>query len=187
HGTITVDSTPYVGTVFVVQLPVAAVEPVSLPRQTDSASERWDASSAEGRREALRILIVDDNDAVRAALQDQCEALDCIGIGAGTGEEAVRQLEQGGIDLVLLDCHLPDVDGYALARRIRREEVARKATYVPIIAISAASGDAHKMRCLESGMDGVVGKPLRLDALRQMIDLWCPAYSEGVSVEQADR
>ena len=79
------------------------------------------------------------------------------------------------------------VDGYALARRIRREEVARKATSVPIIAISAASGDAHKMRCLESGMDGVVGKPLRLDALRQMIDLWCPAYSEGVSVEQADR
>ena len=49
----------------------------------------------------------------------------------------------------------------------------RGAERTPIVAISAAADDAHRMRCFDSGMDGVLGKPLRLAALRELIELWC--------------
>ncbi|KFG95070.1 histidine kinase [Burkholderia paludis] len=184
RGSITVESTPHVETVFKVHLPVTAIEgvPAAAPFAVTPASvpSPADAGGAPSQHAAPRILIVDDHDAVRAALQDQCDALGCIGIAAGTGEDALRQLARGRIDLVLLDCRLPDIDGYALARMIRQEEAAREAGHVPIVAISAESGDAHRARCLESGMDGVLGKPLRLETLRQAIATWCPVEARDV-------
>lgn len=173
HGSIAVESMPHVETVFTVQLPVPAAEGVP-PAPAVTVAPAWgDAVAAPVHRGAPRVLIVDDHETVQAALQDQCDALGCIGIVAGSGEDALRHLAQGRIDMVLLDCNLPDIDGYALARMIRQEEAARKAPRVPIIAISAESGDAHRVHCLESGMDGVLGKPLRLDTLRQAIAQWC--------------
>ncbi|MGS0896108.1 ATP-binding protein [Burkholderia stagnalis] len=173
RGSITIESTPHVETVFTVQLPVTVVE--GGPATPPVATAPVDAMVAPTYRDAPRLLIVDDHEAVRAALRDQCDALACVGVVAGTGEDALRHLAQGRIDMMLLDCNLPDIDGYALARMIRQEETARKARHVPIIAISAESGEAHKARCRESGMDGVLGKPLRLDALRQAVATWCPA------------
>ncbi|VWC75928.1 MULTISPECIES: ATP-binding protein [Burkholderia] len=180
RGTITVDSVPHVETVFTVHLPVFAAEGglVPLPSVPAPVPARGAAPDARACREASRILIVDDHEAVRAALLDQCEELGCIGLAEGTGEAALRRLADGCVDLVLLDCNLPDIDGYALARMIRQDEAARQLRHVPIVAISAVTGDAHKMRCFDSGMDGVLGKPLRLDALRQMIAMWCPGYAD---------
>ncbi|WDR88171.2 ATP-binding protein [Burkholderia ambifaria] len=174
HGSIAVESTPHVETVFTVQLPVMTVEGVPSTQPVAVAPALADAVAAPMRRDAPHVLIVDDHETVRAALQDQCDALGCVGIVAGRGEDALRHLAQGRIDMVLLDCSLPDIDGYALARMIRQEETARMAGHVPIIAISAECGDVHKVRCLESGMDGVLGKPLRLETLRQAIARWCP-------------
>ncbi|MCA7927657.1 response regulator [Burkholderia cepacia] len=182
HGSIAVESTPHVETVFTVQLPATAVDGVPSTPAAAAPPTLADAAAAPVHRGAPRVLIVDDHEAVRAALQDQCDALGCVGIVAGAGDDALRHLAQGRIDMVLLDCNLPDIDGYALARMIRQEETARKATHVPIIAISAESGDAHKVRCLESGMDGVLGKPLRLETLRQAIATWCPADADGAPV-----
>ncbi|KUY55236.1 ATP-binding protein [Burkholderia sp. RF2-non_BP3] len=183
-GTITVSSTPRVETVFSVKLPVAVTDRTSSARLTAWTPVRTPASAAQPCREVPYILIVDDHEAVRASLQDQCEALGCVGIIADTGETALQQLARTHVDMVLLDCNLPDVDGYALARAIRQRESAGKGRHVPIIAISAITGDAHKVRCFESGMDGVLGKPLRLEALRQMIAMWCPAYA-GIALDQA--
>ena len=173
RGSITVRSTPHVETVFTVRLPVPAEEEGgwTQPVTTPPAPEL--ATAGPVHRSAARILIVDDHDAVRTALQDQCDALGCVGVVAGTGKDALRYLAQGRIDMVLLDRNLPDIDGYALARTIRQEEAARKTRRVPIIAISAESGEAHREHCLDSGMDGVLGKPLRLEMLRNTIATWC--------------
>lgn len=165
HGSISVKSTPGVETVFTVELPVSAIESVS--------TARAQTITLPVDRAAVRILIVDDHEAVRAALQDQCEALGCIGIAASTGKDALRYLADGRIDMVLVDHYLPDMDGYALARAIRQEETARKTSRVPLIAISAETGDMHREMCFDSGMDGVLGKPLRLETLRQAIATWC--------------
>lgn len=185
RGTITVISTPHVETVFTVKLPVVVTESAPPRQHADQVSVRIDASAVKTRSEAPRILIVDDHEAVRAALQDQCEALGCIGIVAATGGDAMLQLAHTQIDVVLLDCNLPDIEGYALARTIRQDESARKTRHVPIIAISAITCDAHKVRCFDSGMDGVLSKPLRLDVLRQMIAMWCPTYSGSAPDEPA--
>jgi CheY-like chemotaxis protein len=179
HGSIAVDSTPHVETVFTVQLPVPAADGAPLAKSATAAQALADATAAPVYRGAPRVLIVDDHETVRAALQDQYDALGCVGIVAGSGEDALRHLAQGRIDMVLLDCNLPDIDGYALARMIRQEEAVRKARRVSIIAISAESGDMHRMLCLESGMDGVLGKPLRLDTLRQAIARWYPTDADN--------
>ncbi len=178
RGSISVESAPHVETVFTVQLPVMAMEAAPPKQPVAAPPAPAGATIARVDRGAPRLLIVDDHETVRASLQDQCEALGCVAILAGTGENALRHIAQDQVHMVLLDCNLPDIDGYSLAQMIRQEEAARKAPHVPIIAISADSGDVHKMRCLESGMDGVLGKPLRLDALREIIDLWCP-FNEG--------
>lgn len=173
RGSITVRSTPHVETVFTVKLPVPAAEEGGWTQPVATPPTPEPATVGSVHRSAARILIVDDHDAVRTALQDQCAALGCVGMVACTGKDALRYLAQDRIDMVLLDRNLPDIDGYALARTIRQEEAARKTRRVPIIAISAESSEAHREQCLDSGMDGVLGKPLRLEMLRNAIATWC--------------
>ncbi|MGP8472706.1 ATP-binding protein [Burkholderia sp. PR2] len=178
HGTITVQSLPHVETTMTVRLPVTAVDEPLPVRPAASMPVPVDAQPGHAHPDSPRILIVDDHETVQLALQQQCDELGCVGIVAGTGEDALRQLAHDRVDLVLLDGDLPDFDGYALAKMIRQDESAREARHVPIIAISAVSGDAHRERCFDSGMDGVLGKPLRLETLRELIAMWCPAYAE---------
>lgn len=182
RGSISVESTPHVETVFTVQLPVPAAEGIPPARSASAVLAQGDTTAEPLHRGTAYVLIVDDHEAVRVALQEQCEALGCVGIAAGSGEEALRHLAGGRIGMVLLDCNLPDIDGYALARMIRQEEAARKALRVPIIAISAESCDTHRMHCLASGMDGVLGKPLRLETLRQAIARWCSSDVDNTLV-----
>ncbi len=126
------------------------------------------------------VLIVEDHEVVQHVIRQHLDALACRSAIAGTGEAAIAQFERTRFDMVLLDCGLPDLDGYAVAGRMRDAERMRHATRTPIIAISAATDDAHRARCFDSGMDGVLGKPLRVAALRQMISLWC-AHGEPAS------
>ncbi|WP_330750139.1 ATP-binding protein [Burkholderia diffusa] len=178
HGTITVQSEPDTETTMTVRLPVATVDEPLPARPATSMPVLVDARPGNAHPDSPRILIVDDHETVQFALQEQCDELGCVGIVAGTGEDAMLQLAHGRVDLVLLDGDLPDIDGHALAKMIRQDESAREARHVPIIAISALSGDAHRERCLDSGMDGVLGKPLRLETLRQLIAMWCPTYKD---------
>lgn len=181
-GVITVSSSPEVGTVFTVMLPVRESHP-------ESASQGAPADSSAGAQAtSLRrphkplmpeskdgplILVVDDHEAVQHAIQHQLDALACRSAIAGTGEAALEQFVSTAFDMVLLDCNLPGIDGYTVAQRMREIEHQRGAERTPIVAISAAADDAHRMRCFDSGMDGVLGKPLRLAALRELIELWC--------------
>ncbi|WP_081070862.1 ATP-binding protein [Burkholderia territorii] len=188
-GTIVVDSTPHVETTITVRLPVsAAVEPSAAcapPIASDSAVGQENADGkCEGESKPL-ILVIDDHEAVQYSICQQCDEIGCRTVSAQNGMAALQQLARTRFDMVLLDCNLPDIDGYALARMIRLNEATERAGRVPIIAISALSGDEHKVRCFDSGMDGVLGKPLRLAALRQMLAMWCPAYRDVTPDEPA--
>jgi len=187
RGTIAADSTPHVDTTMTVRLPTTATI-------AHAPAAFRDAHAAAGiapvrvmpagippfvRGNAPRILVVDDHETVQFSLRQQCDELGCEAVTASTGKDALQQISAGRFDMVLLDCNLPDLDGYAVARLIRQGEAAGQTEHVPIIAISASADDAHKVRCFESGMDGVLGKPLRLDTLRQMIEMWCPARTNA--------
>ncbi|WP_196798780.1 ATP-binding protein, partial [Burkholderia diffusa] len=182
-GTITVDSTPHVETTITVRLPVStAREPLVVsasPSTSDTAvsPKHIDGKCEDGSKPL--ILVIDDHEAVLHSICQQCEEIGCQTVTAQNGLSGLQELARNRFDMVLLDCNLPDIEGYALARMIRLNEANRRTGRVPIIAISALSGDEHKVRCFESGMDGVLGKPLRLAALRQMLAMWCPAYQDG--------
>ncbi|TEU90120.1 response regulator [Burkholderia cepacia] len=186
-GVITVSSSPDKGTIFTVIVPARRIAHIQASDTTGARKTSSDPSpqahglapvEADTRQPAgsgPMILVVDDHEAVQHAIAHQLDALACRSAVACTGEQALAQFERTAFDMVLLDCDLPDIDGYTVVRRMRDSERLLERARTPIIAISASTGDAHRERCFDSGMDGVLGKPLRLDALRQMIDLWCPA------------
>jgi len=189
EGSISVDSSADRGTVFTVILPAKRIYSESFSGVTDSEPESSQQVSSEtmlGHTLPLssptraQILVVDDHEAVRHAIQHQLDALGCSSIVADNGRQALAMYASSVFDVVLLDCDLPDIDGYTVVQLMRREERAQRRPHTPIIAISASTGDAHREQCFDSGMDGVLGKPLRLEELRQLIDLWCPVIEKNV-------
>lgn len=144
-----------------------------------------DPAIAPATREAERgpepvyhVLIVDDS-AFHA--QVTAQAVRRLGYGAVVakdGNEALQSLTERRFDLILTDCRMPGVDGYTLARAIRD---ATPGTQVPIIAMTGdATVDAAR-RCLESGMDDYLGKPVSHAQLEEMLRRWLPAdRSPGV-------
>ncbi|WP_306674703.1 ATP-binding protein [Burkholderia cepacia] len=178
-GDIDVVSSSDTGTAFTVTLPVRLATGV---RDDGAAvhtlSHEPVACTTDDSRPThygCVVLVVDDHEAVRHAIRQQLDALACRCIAAADGAHALEQFERSAYDMVLLDCDLPDLDGYTVATRMRTIENIGNRLRTPIIAISASTDDAHHARCFDSGMDGVLAKPLRLDTLRQLIDLWCPA------------
>ncbi len=120
-----------------------------------------------------KILLVEDHVVNQQAISLQLEAL---GYGCelvADGPAALARLEhQPLFDAILMDCHLPGMDGYEVTRRIRELERRAGRRRTPVLAISAATDDAHRERVFASEMDGSLSKPLRLAELESLLDLW---------------
>lgn len=106
-------------------------------------------------------------------MQAQIEGFGCTPVIARDGAQAVDCFEQGSYDLILMDCDLPDQDGYSLTRLFRMIEKDAAQARCPIIAISASTDNEHVTRCFDAGMDGVLSKPISLGKLQDAIELWC--------------
>lgn len=137
-----------------------------------------DASAAVSAVSALQrfvVLVVDDSATSRVVLERQLIKLDCQVLTAGDGVTALAAVDQGGIDLVLLDCQMPDMSGYEVVRRIRQAEAAAagQMQYLPVVAISGDTDVVHRQRCIDSGMDAVLIKPLQPQVLQSLLTLWC--------------
>ena len=133
-----------------------------------------------------RILVVDDSATSRTMLEKQLQRCGCEVACAADGGSALAALQRSPYDLVLLDCYMPDMNGYEVARKVRQREEGA-ATYTPLIGISAEVDAAHTQLCLDSGMDGMLGKPLPLDQFKHLLALWCdfePAQAAVASAEQ---
>jgi signal transduction histidine kinase/CHASE1-domain containing sensor protein/integral membrane sensor domain MASE1 len=129
------------------------------------------ATTPESERDAAlptapRILVADDNDANRLLASAFLQRLGCVAEFASDGHEAVALYRQNRYDMILMDCHMPNLDGCDAAREIRALE--GDSGQVPIIAVTASVED--QPRCLESGMNGFLAKPVRKDDLKRIID-----------------
>jgi len=120
-----------------------------------------------------RLLVVEDMAVNQQAIRRQLAQLGCAVTIAENGLAALQRLRQGEVySMILMDCHLPGIDGYETARRIRALETERNLPFTPIIAISAITDLTHKSHCIASGMDGILSKPLSLQDLEDILRLW---------------
>jgi CheY-like chemotaxis protein len=123
------------------------------------------------------VYVVDDSATSCLALKKQLLQIGCDVMTENDDEKALAFLcaahTHGHFDLVLLDCFMPVIDGFEFVRRLRACEATLEWRHLPVIGISGDSDHALKQRCIESGMDGVLTKPLSQQTLQNMVDLWC--------------
>ena len=120
----------------------------------------------------LTILVVEDN-----AMNEQliCNLLDFLGYGfhvSRDGREAVNACQLRRFDLILMDCQMPNMDGFEATALIREVESTKGATRVPIVALTAGSADVDRERCIASGMDDYLSKPFRVEDVRKKLEKW---------------
>ena len=120
-----------------------------------------------------RILVVDDNAANQKVALRMVERLGYRADVAATGAEAVAMLGHGHYDAVLMDCQMPEMDGYEASRQIRHNE--RGGRRVPIIAMTADAGAGEREHCISAGMDDYISKPVRLHVVAAVLERWLAA------------
>ncbi len=114
-----------------------------------------------------RVLVVEDDAGNRMILRKQLEHMGVVSEGVQNGVEAVQAAINEPWDMIIMDCQMPVMDGITATREIRLKAVANLDT--PIIAVTANASESYRLQCLEAGMDDYCTKPLRMDALRQLI------------------
>ena len=149
----------------------------------ETASRRRRKSDPIAAPRPARVLLVEDNSVNQLVALGQLKKLghDCI--IAASGAEALAVLPTGKFDAVLMDCSMPEMDGYETTRRIRAltGEVAR----VPVIAITAHALPGEREKCLAAGMNDYLAKPVSIEQLGAMIKLWTSKDS-ATSEETSD-
>ncbi|MEO0456457.1 MAG: PAS domain S-box protein [Cyanobacteria bacterium P01_A01_bin.114] len=123
-----------------------------------------------------RLLLVEDNQinqmVVKQLLKKLALSVDCV----FNGIEALQKLEQTPQEkpytLVLMDCQMPEMDGYEASQRIREGRAGEHHRHIPIIAITANALQGDKARCLEAGMNDYLAKPITPKALAAMLEKW---------------
>jgi signal transduction histidine kinase/DNA-binding response OmpR family regulator len=186
-GDVAVESAPGAGATFTVTLTLHAA-PADSPLKTllgpvARPSARVAARSGEGPR----VLVVEDHPVNRQVLMLQLELL---GIGADTAENGVDALEawaRGRYAAVLADIHMPHMDGHELARRLRAAEADRGAVRTPIVAVTANAMKGEEERCLASGMDAYLVKPVSIERLRATLERWLPIQAESSVGDRPDQ
>ncbi|HUB24933.1 MAG TPA: response regulator, partial [Tepidisphaeraceae bacterium] len=124
----------------------------------------------------LHILVAEDNEFNVILLRQLFEQRRHSAHIAGNGREAVALAAEGGFDVLLLDIHMPEMDGFEVARAIRRQEQS-SGKHLPIIAFTARTGKTDRERCRAAGMDDFLSKPVQAEALWQVIDRVVAAHA----------
>ncbi len=125
------------------------------------------------------VLLVEDNPVNRTVA---VRVVNIIGLSvevAENGKEAVEKLARGNFDAVLMDCQMPVMDGYTATRTRRTLEEERKLKRVPIIAMTANAMVGDREKCLASGMDDYMTKPLNRGLLEATLRKWLPADAKS--------
>lgn len=170
-GHIEVESEIGRGSSFRFTIPVKQEGPCNSPQQRNCNT----GPTEEADSFPLAILLVEDNPVNQLVAQAMLENLGCTVDVASNGREAVDAFLERTYDLVLMDCQMPEMDGYQASTAIRKIESdshREQRSSTPIIALTAHAMDGARDECLEAGMDDYLSKPFLQDELRQILQRW---------------
>ncbi len=172
-GTCGVESEPGAGSTFwftarVKRVPDAAQPAPALPSRSDA--------TGDCERRDKRILVAEDHPINRRMVSLILKKAGWEHAFAEDGEEALARLAEDSFDLVLMDCQMPNMDGFEATRRIRADEEGT-GKHLPIVALTANTMRGDREACLEAGMDDFVGKPFKREELLAAVDRFLGAGS----------
>jgi PAS domain S-box-containing protein len=133
------------------------------------------ARPAGGR--PARILLAEDNQINQEVALGLLLSLGHEAVAVSDGAEAIAALEREDYDLVLMDCQMPGMDGYAAARAIRAPESPVRNRQVRVIAVTAHAMEGDRERCLSAGMDDYITKPIDRATLEAKLSQWLPSVA----------
>jgi len=165
-GSLGVDSVEGDGSVFwfTVSLPCAK----QAPEMAREITQKNEALQFEAE-----ILLVEDNPINQMVAQKMLEKVGLKPTLANNGVEALKLLNERAFDLVLMDCQMPEMDGFDATREIRKLDIlALNQQPLPVVAMTANVMSGDRERCLEVGMDDYIGKPVQRDKLASVLEKW---------------
>ena len=137
------------------------------PRAQPPAIELVAESPVPSSFDGAHVLVAEDNEVNRQVVAGMLRRLGCTMDFAGTGADAVAKACTADYDLILMDCLMPEMDGWAATMVIRSHDLR-----TPIVAITANATEGDRTRCLEVGMNDYLSKPLRLADLAAALERW---------------
>ncbi|WP_343857566.1 ATP-binding protein [Aliiglaciecola litoralis] len=165
-GSIAVESKLGEGSTFRFSVKLAA------PTAATSLQQSPSENSPDYNFANLRILLVEDNHINQEVMLAILESLEIEVEIANDGLEALTKLadSQGAnFDLILMDCQMPNLDGYQATRRIRAGDAGQEVSEIPIIALTANTMNSEREKCLEAGMNEYLSKPISTNALTLLL------------------
>ncbi|MBL9079787.1 MAG: response regulator [Planctomycetes bacterium] len=135
----------------------------------------------------VRVLLAEDNEVNQEVATAMLELQGCLVEVVADGAAAVASATTGRHDIVLMDWHMPGMDGLAATARIRTIERERGLRHTPIVALTAAAMARDDLRCLEAGMDDYLSKPFTEVALLAVLARWAPASPGAAAPPALDR
>ena len=107
----------------------------------------------------LSVLVAEDNPVNQVVAQEYLSNLGCTVTIAENGRQALDELARNTFDAVLMDCHMPEMDGYAATRELRRREALARLPALPVIAVTANAYESDRQLCFDAGMNNYLSKP----------------------------
>ncbi|HEX2877779.1 MAG TPA: ATP-binding protein, partial [Polyangiaceae bacterium] len=161
------------GSNFWFVLPLRRLESGSLEMPTALGPRPLAApASSKDSPSSRRILVAEDNPINQEVIREVLSELGYDAHIVDNGLEALTALEQEAFPVVLMDCQMPELDGYGAAREIRRRESG--AGHIPLIAVTAHAFEGERQKALSAGMDDYVTKPISGEVLAEVIQRWWP-------------
>jgi len=167
-GSIEAESDPGKGTKFTLMVDLERSIPMT-PATAGDEGKIWPVRP-------IRVLLAEDNTVNQLVAKRLLECQGCTVDVVSSGLEAVQRFGSTSYDLVLMDCQMPDMDGFEAARRIR---ATQQKSRVPIVAVTAQAFQSDRERCLAAGMDDYISKPISISQLAAALHRWIPSDLEA--------
>jgi PAS domain S-box-containing protein len=168
-GAVGAESELGVGSTFWIELPLVTAAATNGGPSPAATPRLWGS--------APRVLVAEDSPVNQTVAVRTLERVGCQADVAHSGREALAMLASRQYDAVLMDCQMPELDGYEATAELRRREGAGQ--HIPVIAMTGETMDGDRERCLAAGMDDYLSKPIERAALVAVLQRWLPPESDS--------